>query len=61
MPPTAVAERVKHAWPAAAAAVDPIVSRYLQESFGGRRLEEQEATALRERLRQAETAMKKAA
>jgi transglutaminase-like putative cysteine protease len=61
VPPEAVAERLKSVWPDAAAAVDPIVSRYLEESFGGRALEASEALALRDSLRRAEVAMKKAA
>ncbi len=61
LPPVAAAERLKQVWPDAATAVDPIVLRYLEESFGGRPVEATEVAALRERLREASAAMGKAA
>ncbi len=59
--PEAVAASVKKTWPEAAAQVDPIVALYLEESFGSRRLEQAELAELRDRLRQAGVAMKRAA
>ncbi len=61
VPPVAAGERLKEVWPDAATAVDPIVLRYLEESFGGRPVEAPEVKALREKLRQARTAIGKAA
>jgi hypothetical protein len=61
VPPVELGERLKRTWPETSDAVDPIVQRYLEESFGGRPVDGEEAVALKERLRQAGDAMGKAA
>lgn len=61
VPPVELGERLKRTWPETSSAVDPIVQRYLEESFGGRPVDGEEADALKERLRQAGDAMGKAA
>lgn len=59
--PLALGERLKEVWPEVAPAVDPIVGRYLEESFGGRPLRPEEAEYLRRHLREASQAMRRAA
>lgn len=59
--PLALGDRITRAWPDSADAVEPIVAKYLQESFGGLGLDRQEVSDLRRNLRRAAGSMKKAA
>lgn len=61
LPPQAVGERLKGTWPESADLVERIVASYLEESFGGRRLDEAELAELKRGLKDAEQRMKKAA
>ena len=61
LPPQAVVERMKKTWPESSRSVERILERYLEESFGGRRLTGEEIDEIKRQLRNAGQSMKKAA